>query len=828
MGISVESQAMNDKRKEVESMWQSAKQRKVESQKEDDNHVRFQSDKWRYQKEARQYYSDPVKAFATELLQNSLDAMNAVGKNHQMTLGCTVRDVELHSDCLGMQRRVEVTFQDNGTGMDRTVLQHGLLCIGASGSTRTDAGRKSQLSESAGGFGLAKVLLYLGQTSFKIWTRMKGGVEYWVSADPFRKDQEVCAITKAAEVGHQSFSKNEAHGTKAVITLDPCVMEIQKERLCNIDQDFYKTHALSQHFSKAEDFSKKFRQVWVRSNLPVSLTLDGSIVNMNADLGEFQTYIFMNLDRRFAALYSNEINSQVRRQGSPPLRVHLQTLSGRLNVDRTNASKSTAGYFLYLCDLISIKYNTIVLDKSLELSVLLFTEDQHGTSFQCTDLLKGTRDDLTQEAKGPVMDMVQKFIIDRYSVKPPKPKVSWYTSEGSRSFSQWLQDLTGSDPQSQIPPNKWQTATKIEADRYFKGKPWRAAIRYNYAIFVEASISSLQVPSEFRSTDTVSGTSMMWMELFGVFVREILDVFKDEVKARGKSTLFNIGIYVGERDFVRPILSGSDGSKQGMPTFLINKAYVQNMLKDDDWSSFSMEAVVKSMTCLKTMALREVIFLLHGFQEGAATFASFQQYQLRLEEASLYREWSWFSRYKETVECHLMRGVQDGLSDVTRLRSHVVAMQAPVSNDRISREVLQYEKARLEEQVAQIRARADEDDPFNERDVMPNPAARLTKLKPSEIRYSQDSCSQTFRCGRSLELTAKQLKDGNISAEINIPVIHVFKWLGSWFTADNRRLWAFRTAGLNQVPVKIISFNEVWSNKLTTRNQGVSITLRGR
>ena len=96
-----------------------------------------------------------------------------------------------------------------------------------------------------------------------------------------------------------------------------------------------------------------------------------------------------------------------------------------------------------------------------------------------------------------------------------------------------------------------------------------------------------------------------------------------------------------------------------------------------------------------------------------------------------------------------------------------------------------------------------------------------------DIRFSQDSSGSTFRCGRSLNLTVQQLKEGSISADLNIPIINVFEWNGKWFTADNRRLWCFQQAKLREVPVNPISFRNVWASKLTTQNEGRSIRIRG-
>lgn len=78
-----------------------------------------------------------------------------------MEVQCEIRNKELPFPAPGGKicKFVEVTFIDNGIGMDSTIIQEGLLKIAASSKTRSDSGRKANLTESAGGFGLAKHLV---------------------------------------------------------------------------------------------------------------------------------------------------------------------------------------------------------------------------------------------------------------------------------------------------------------------------------------------------------------------------------------------------------------------------------------------------------------------------------------------------------------------------------------------------------------------------------------------------------------------------------------------------------------------------------------------
>ena len=67
------------------------------------------------------------------------------------------------------------------------------------------------------------------------------------------------------------------------------------------------------------------------------------------------------------------------------------------------------------------------------------------------------------------------------------------------------------------------------------------------------------------------------------------------------------------------------------------------------------------------------------------------------------------------------------------------------------------------------------------------------KLAPSEIRYSQDSISNTFRSGQNIGETLDEIVSDPDTAN-RIPKISVFNKDDTWFTSDNRRLWVFKKA----------------------------------
>lgn len=107
------------------------------------------------------------------------------------------------------------------------------------------------------------------------------------------------------------------------------------------------------------------------------------------------------------------------------------------------------------------------------------------------------------------------------------------------------------------------------------------------------------------------------------------------------------------------------------------------------------------------------------------------------------------------------------------------------------------------------------------------------KLRPSKIRYSQDSISNRFDSrsdhpGTLIGKTLDKLCDGKIDKE-DIPTISVARVNGKWFTADNRRLWVFRQLeALGKCrKIRVIEIDDIPDSKMTTENNGLDIDVRG-
>jgi hypothetical protein len=104
------------------------------------------------------------------------------------------------------------------------------------------------------------------------------------------------------------------------------------------------------------------------------------------------------------------------------------------------------------------------------------------------------------------------------------------------------------------------------------------------------------------------------------------------------------------------------------------------------------------------------------------------------------------------------------------------------------------------------------------------PASGL--INPRQVRFTQASISPVFRNGEPVVLLAEGLRTGRIRPT-DVPAIRVFARAGRLFSLDNRRLWAFREAGV-QVPFRRATDQEIEEEqwKFTTRNDGETVRIR--
>ena len=109
----------------------------------------------------------------------------------------------------------------------------------------------------------------------------------------------------------------------------------------------------------------------------------------------------------------------------------------------------------------------------------------------------------------------------------------------------------------------------------------------------------------------------------------------------------------------------------------------------------------------------------------------------------------------------------------------------------------------------------------------------VIKLAPSEIRFSQDSISNSFRAstdhaGQYIGETLDEIVRNPDTAD-RIPNISVFNIDGTWITSDNRRLWVFKKAE----ELGIVCFidvsvkHRIYYSKFTTTSDGRYVRVRG-
>eukprot|EP01062_Namystynia_karyoxenos_P079069 TRINITY_DN8268_c1_g1_i8.p1 TRINITY_DN8268_c1_g1~~TRINITY_DN8268_c1_g1_i8.p1 ORF type:complete len:924 (+),score=192.42 TRINITY_DN8268_c1_g1_i8:113-2884(+) len=113
-------------------------------------------------------------------------------------------------------------------------------------------------------------------------------------------------------------------------------------------------------------------------------------------------------------------------------------------------------------------------------------------------------------------------------------------------------------------------------------------------------------------------------------------------------------------------------------------------------------------------------------------------------------------------------------------------------------------------------------------------------LNPRCIRFCQARIDRSFwKSGRRLDEVAADLRCGRLRPE-DLPPIHVFEWPAgaaqlseretpaemrgsAIFSADNRRLWVFKHAGVSKIPVRRVQLSSVNPVKLSTSCAGIAV-----
>lgn len=104
----------------------------------------------------------------------------------------------------------------------------------------------------------------------------------------------------------------------------------------------------------------------------------------------------------------------------------------------------------------------------------------------------------------------------------------------------------------------------------------------------------------------------------------------------------------------------------------------------------------------------------------------------------------------------------------------------------------------------------------------------LQQIYLSQVKYCQESIRKTFQDGRQVATMCRELQTGQKTIK-DIPPITVVVDGDYVFSADNRRLWAFKNCGIphdTRIDVKVGRRSHSFREKYTTPTTGLSIRKR--
>ena len=113
---------------------------------------------------------------------------------------------------------------------------------------------------------------------------------------------------------------------------------------------------------------------------------------------------------------------------------------------------------------------------------------------------------------------------------------------------------------------------------------------------------------------------------------------------------------------------------------------------------------------------------------------------------------------------------------------------------------------------------------------------KFDRMKPSEIRFTQDTIKYQFQDGNSLEQTACQIAAHDLQKR-DMPMITVVKYQGVYYSLDNRRLAVFRLleyagklshSGIKVEIADLSRRHHEFNKKFSTSCHGRQITVRSR
>ncbi|KAL3877301.1 hypothetical protein ACJMK2_035031 [Sinanodonta woodiana] len=102
-------------------------------------------------------------------------------------------------------------------------------------------------------------------------------------------------------------------------------------------------------------------------------------------------------------------------------------------------------------------------------------------------------------------------------------------------------------------------------------------------------------------------------------------------------------------------------------------------------------------------------------------------------------------------------------------------------------------------------------------------------IRPSDIRYTQESISCRFQNGQNIGTVIKEIMNGECKLS-DIPEIKVMVKDGVYYSADNRRLYIFKileAKGLcSNISVKLVK--KIYQGRWTTKTDGLDVRVRGQ
>lgn len=117
---------------------------------------------------------------------------------------------------------------------------------------------------------------------------------------------------------------------------------------------------------------------------------------------------------------------------------------------------------------------------------------------------------------------------------------------------------------------------------------------------------------------------------------------------------------------------------------------------------------------------------------------------------------------------------------------------------------------------------ADTSDPTPPED--PDENCHYKLINPSDVGYTQDSISPNFKDGSDVKSLILKLKEGIITAD-DVDPIRIFEMNGKLMSIDNRRLYAFKKAGVN-IRYRWATKKEISSRRISTKDNGETIKVR--